>query len=111
TGVGLLASRNPMPWLWGRVAGDAIDMAAVARTAGPRHPGRSGGVLAALLGVGILDLYAAIKATSKRLSPRQYEESGKNYSHRSGFPRNPQAMRGAAASRRHEMATGQKAAE
>src|SRR4051812_10257258 len=27
TGVGILMSRDPTPWVWGRVAGDAIDMA------------------------------------------------------------------------------------
>ena len=27
TGVGILASRSPAPWLWARVAGDGLDMA------------------------------------------------------------------------------------
>ena len=29
TGVGLLMSRDPEPWVWGRVAGDALDLGAL----------------------------------------------------------------------------------
>ncbi|MDQ6680345.1 MAG: hypothetical protein M3Y67_05195, partial [Pseudomonadota bacterium] len=34
TGIGLLASRDPRPWLWGRVAGDALDVSTLAVQAG-----------------------------------------------------------------------------
>src|SRR5437868_4012914 len=30
TGLGLLTSRDPRPWMWGRVAGDALDIATLA---------------------------------------------------------------------------------
>src|SRR4028118_2183053 len=30
TGVGILASRDPTPWIWGRVGGDALDLATLA---------------------------------------------------------------------------------
>src|SRR4051812_41320663 len=30
TGVGILTSHDPTPWLWGRVVGDALDLATVA---------------------------------------------------------------------------------
>ncbi len=97
TGVGLLVARNPRPWLWGRVAGDILDVATVAGTANTRKPGRLGGSLAALLGVGLLDVYAAIQSKPKRSGPaRSYPVSGRDYSDRSGFPRKPDAMRGAA---------------
>ena len=63
TGIGILTSKDPSPWLWGRVAGDALDVATVgaglvtaapaaahahlARDAGgrrlDRHEGRRGG--------------------------------------------------------------------
>jgi len=29
TGIGILASKDPAPWLWGRVIGDALDVATV----------------------------------------------------------------------------------
>src|SRR5215218_81610 len=37
TGVGLLASPDPRPWLWGRVAGDALDLSTLALGAGARR--------------------------------------------------------------------------
>ena len=107
TGVGLLAAKNPTPWLWARVAGDVVDMATVGITASTRRPGRLSGTFAALLGVGLLDLYAALKAGPSRGTPRRIPQpSGRDYSHRSGFPKDPEAMRGAASSHRHEMGTG-----
>src|SRR5688500_4378494 len=30
TGVGILAANDPTPWIWGRVAGDALDAATLA---------------------------------------------------------------------------------
>src|SRR4051794_31635707 len=30
TGIAILSSRRPAPWLWGRVAGDALDIATLA---------------------------------------------------------------------------------
>src|SRR5919112_5715207 len=30
TGIGVLASEDPTPWIWGRVAGDALDLATLA---------------------------------------------------------------------------------
>ena len=36
TGIGILAANDPSPWLWGRVAGDALDLADF----GDRAPGR-----------------------------------------------------------------------
>ena len=36
TGIGILASKDPSPWLWGRVAGDALDVPCVLVTADSR---------------------------------------------------------------------------
>jgi len=37
-GVGLLASADPRPWLWGRIAGDALDLSMLAvRARQPSH--------------------------------------------------------------------------
>ena len=37
-GIGILASRDPTPWIWGRVAGDALDIATLARRARRDQP-------------------------------------------------------------------------
>ena len=68
TGIGILSARNPRPWLWGRVAGDVLDVATVAVTADSRKPGRLGSSFAALLGVGLLDLYCAIQSVPGRIA-------------------------------------------
>src|SRR5204862_1068288 len=34
TGIGILASRNPTPWVWARVAGDALDAATIGAALG-----------------------------------------------------------------------------
>ena len=66
TGIGILTASNPRPWLWGRVAGDVLDVATVAVTADGRKPGRLGSSFAALLGVGLLDLYCAIQSVPQQ---------------------------------------------
>ena len=56
TGLGILASNDPAPWIWGRVGGDALDVAAVAAAfQGPRK-GRVLVALAALASVTALDV-------------------------------------------------------
>src|SRR5262245_60019100 len=39
-GLGLLAGSNPKPWLWARVAGDAMDLAMLGFAAGKARAGR-----------------------------------------------------------------------
>jgi hypothetical protein len=94
TGIGLLTTSNPRPWLWGRVAGDVLDVATVATTADGRRSGRLGSSFAALLGVGLLDLYCAIQSLPQH--GRSRVVSNHDYSKRSGFPRGIEQMRGAA---------------
>src|SRR3954454_17988919 len=59
TGVGILASDDPTPWIWGRVAGDGLDIA----TLMTRHEGDNPKkdnvtlALAAVAGVTALDVY------------------------------------------------------
>jgi hypothetical protein len=83
TGVGLLMAWKRGPWLWGRVAGDALDIASVERPA----------AMAALAGVTALDIAAATAVTREESRPprRLFD-----YSDRSGFPRPVEQMRGAA---------------
>jgi hypothetical protein len=95
TGIGLLTSKDPTPWMWGRVAGDAIDMATVgAGLISRRRPVRTLTTLAVLVGVAWLDMKVAEAAT-----PRRKRAGGvlRDYSDRSGFPRPAEAMRGIAA--------------
>ena len=55
TGMGILAQRHPTPWLWARVAGDALDLVTLATRTGPDNP-RRGAVTALMAGVAGLTL-------------------------------------------------------
>ena len=83
TGVGLLMAWKRGPWLWGRVAGDALDIASVRKPA----------AMAALAGVAAVDIAAASAATRAESRGR---ERVFDYSDRSGFPRPAEHMRGVA---------------
>ena len=101
TGVAILSSRDPAPWVWGRVAGDALDIATLAPGLDDDNPQRAnvGLALAAVAGVTALDLICAQALTSGRsryLPPRRRLLPMRDYSRRTGFPRNPRDMRGAA---------------
>jgi hypothetical protein len=95
TGIGILASRDPTPWIWGRVAGDALDLATLSAglDGSNRKRDNVGIAAAAVAGVTALDLYCAqalSRESPHRLPPRR------DYSNRSGLPRSPDEMRGAA---------------
>jgi hypothetical protein len=56
-GIGILMSDNPAPWVWGRVAGDVLDLATLA-SALDEHNTRRGNAaiaLAAVVGITALD--------------------------------------------------------
>jgi len=67
SGLGLLGRRRPAPWLWARVAGDALDLAMLAAEARRREAkiGRIGGAIAAVVGVTALDIYAATRSRGR----------------------------------------------
>jgi len=94
-GVGILASRDPTPWVWARIAGDGLDLA----TLGIEYQRRShrretiGVALAAVAGVTLLDAVCAQMLTAAPEEPRR---PMRDYSGRSGLPRPPDEMRGAA---------------
>ena len=54
-GVGILMSDNPGPWIWGRVAGDALDLATLATGLDKQNP-RNGNVAIAVAAVAGLAL-------------------------------------------------------
>jgi hypothetical protein len=101
-GLGILTSSNPRPWLWSRLAGDALDLAALA----PAMRRRSGNRAAAAVAFGMvaavtaLDLVCAARLERERAQIpaawRRPAQPPRDYSDRSGFPRAPAAMRGRA---------------
>ena len=95
TGVGILAQEDPTPWIWGRVGGDALDLATLALGLEGDNP-RKGNVtlaMAAVAGVTALDVICAQQLTARRAPT---EVPVWDYSDRSGLPRAPMDMRGAA---------------
>ena len=82
-GVGILLAWKRAPWVWARVAGDALDIATSRSPAG----------IAALAGVTAVDIATAAQLSREENAPprRHYD-----YSSRSGFPRPPAEMRGRA---------------
>ena len=88
TGIGILTSRDPTPWIWGRVAGDALDIGTLAT--GIDRRGRHAGVaLVAVLGVTVLDVLCGRALSARRVEQRVYAD-------RRGMPKSPDRMRGAA---------------
>ncbi|MBK1656780.1 hypothetical protein [Paracraurococcus ruber] len=90
TGIGILASRDPTPWIWGRVAGDALDLGTLATGLGRRRGG-AGVALAAVAGVTLLDVLCA-----RALSSRRERQPVRSFADRRGMPKTPGQMRGAA---------------
>jgi hypothetical protein len=95
TGIAILGSHDPTPWIWGRVAGDALDIATVAAARPDRsvEKGRKLWALAALIGVTALDVFTATCLSSEKGGVRTARA---DYHDRSGFPKGLQAARGAA---------------
>jgi hypothetical protein len=95
TGVGILASKDPTPWIWGRVAGDALDLATLATGFEGRNRKKEniGIAMAAVAGVTALDVYCAQTLSSESPHPLPPMQ---DYSGRSGFPRGVEQTRGAA---------------
>lgn len=90
SGVGLLMSRDRTTWLWGRVVGDASDLATLASSGSHR----SAAAMLAVGGVTALDVYAASSATFPAS-----EQPVRDYSARSGFSKPASDMRGIARNR------------
>jgi hypothetical protein len=95
TGLAILTSHNPEPWIWARVAGDIADMATVATGLQQDNTRREANVVAlgALAAVTALDVACA---RSLNLEKGNRKTAITDYSRRSGFPRGVQAARGAA---------------
>jgi len=61
TGIGILSQRRPSGWLWGRVAGDAVDLSLLgaAMTSDRSQRGKVAAATAAVAGVTALDVVAS----------------------------------------------------
>jgi hypothetical protein len=91
-GIGILTSRDPRPWLWARTAGDMVDLASLALADKDAPNAVRTGMAAMNVGaIAALDIYAAESFPAPPPPPSQY-----GYADRSGLPRPPDAMRGAA---------------
>lgn len=119
TGAGLLSASRPEPWVWGRVAGDLLDIGTVMlapapswsqrlrsggtravlpvdrwASPGPASPlGGRGWALLALVAITAVDLACASALRQQRHARRARR---RDWGGRSGWPQSPEQMRGAA---------------
>src|ERR1700712_5234533 len=95
TGVAILTSHNPEPWIWGRVAGDVADMATVATGLQQDNEKKENSLLAltALAAVTLVDIVCASGLTGEKGGRKT---ALADYSRRSGFPQGVRAAYGAA---------------
>ncbi|MGP4004296.1 SRPBCC family protein [Streptomyces sp. 8N706] len=74
--AGLLGSREPAPWVWPRIAGDAADLALLKRVlrtrAGSRRR-RAAAATAAVAGMTVLDVYTAFRAARTSTNGQKHE--------------------------------------
>jgi hypothetical protein len=84
TGIGILTAKDPTPWIWGRVAGDALDLASLGGALAKSEQKLCvAGAIGAVTGIALADV-----ATAKVLGEiRQKDRTAyRDYSERSGFP-------------------------
>ena len=97
SGIGLLVAQDPEPWVWGRVAGDAVDLGALSAGLRRDNPHRTGTVAAmlAVAQVAAVDV-ACAKALGRYREAAVSEPVYIDYGDRRGFDRPAGEMRGAA---------------
>ena len=102
TGIGILSSTHPAPWIWGRVGGDALDIATLATGLQQDNPKKDNVELALVAVAGVTALDVVCGASLARHQSRVIESeprrrrSAIDYHRRTGFPKPPEQMRGAA---------------
>ena len=95
TGVAILTSHDPEPWIWTRVAGDLADIATVAAGVQQDNQSKSRSAIAfaTLAAVTLVDFACANGLNSEKDNRKT---ATRDYSRRSGYPQGLQAARGAA---------------
>lgn len=102
TGIGILSSTHPVPWIWGRLGGDALDLATLATGLQQDSPKKENVELAlvAVAGITALDVLCgaslARHSLARHASPKPRRRPAIDYHRRTGFPKPPEQMRGAA---------------
>ena len=94
TGIGLLAAKDPTPWMWGRVAGDALDIV----TLGAEFDGnpRKGALMTALMAVAGATAADVLTAKELTVQKKVARVSVRDYSSRTGYPMGQDAVAGIA---------------
>jgi hypothetical protein len=99
-GLAILAAQNKAGPVWGRVAGDALDIATLAGGLTDDNPRKENVALAlaAVLGITFLDVACASGLSQSQTNHRSRYGNGYAlaYRYRSGFNAPPSAMRGVA---------------
>ena len=93
-GIGILTSPNPAPWMWSRVAGDALDLGTMA-VAYP-HSNRRGTLAFAMVNVAAVTALDLLCAQELSATIERQDAPTRDYSARSGFPLGIEASHGAA---------------
>lgn len=98
TGLGILVSRDPTPWIWGRVGGDVLDIATLTSQLDRRDSRRQRAfaALATVAAVTVADVIC-VRALSRDVGSRKGDALETfDYGDRSGFSRSTEQMRGVA---------------
>jgi hypothetical protein len=99
TGIGILAAQDKAPWILGRVAGDALDIATLLKGASADNPRQANviGALAMVGGITVVDVLTAEGLSGQKQKAFSGRLGGlAAYRRRSGMPRSATEMRGAA---------------
>jgi hypothetical protein len=96
-GMGILGSRDggQAPWVWSRVAGDALDLASLSGGLSDRNP-KKANVKLALASVAAITMLDLACAGALQTTAKAAKQPMRDYSGRVGMPRPPEEMRGAA---------------
>lgn len=90
TGVGILRADDPRPWMYGRVGGDALDLACLGWSVEHgREPVNAAIAAGAVAGITALDIGCARALDAERVPVTEWD-----YSDRSGFHGGPEQVRG-----------------
>jgi hypothetical protein len=95
TGLGIFMQKdNPAPWIWGRVAGDALDLATLAANVSGNP--RKAAIALALANVGCVAALDVLTAERLTMLERTGRKPVRDYSDRVGLGGTPDSLRGAA---------------